>query len=259
MNSCRRVDNRYNVFEGAWRNPWFIGVQAITLAGQIAITFKGHDAFQTEPLSGAQWGWTIFFGAITIPIGAAIRTVPDSFVLSIGHKLKPLSLPVRFIVRYFRKRKNKGLTGVEAKVAHAIIPEDEEEPDEERRIRRFRWKWLRPARKSRPAFSFPIAPPRRRGTALAGLVAASLASAGFNMEKQKQRSATGQSPDVGAGEAGEFDVVRAIDEAKEQPGNRRSGFEVHPDTSKDDPVLFMVVSKGVPPSQDLELRRQMGL
>lgn len=198
---------------------------------------------------------------MTIPIGAAIRTVPDSFVLAIGRKLKPLALPIRVMVRYFRKRKSKGLTGIEAKVDHAINDADEEEPDEERRIRRFSWQWLRRSRKAKPVFSYPIVPSRRRGNTVAGLVAASLATAASNMAMQRPRSDTdgGQSPGSGAKDDGAFDVVQAITAAKEQPGNRRSGVEVHPETVKDDPVLFSAGSKSVPPSQDRNLRQFMGL
>lgn len=240
------------------------------MGGQLAITFKGNDAFKTEALTGPQWGWTIFFGILTIPIGAAIRTVPDSFVLAIAHKLRPLSLPVRSVVRFFRQRRNKGLTGIEATVDSAINEHDPAEPDEERRIRRFNWRWLRGcgrrARKTKSVFAFPIAPSRRlrRGNTVMSLVAVGLATAGVGVNNQQQRMQwpPTPTPDVGGGgatgEKGAFDVERAIEVAREQPGNRRGGLEVHPDTKKDDPIVGPL-SKRVPPSQDPDLRSRMGI
>lgn len=60
-----------------------IFVQVVTLAGQIIIVFFGGEAFQTVRLSGAEWGWSILFGLLTLPVGVVIRLIPDSLV----HKL----------------------------------------------------------------------------------------------------------------------------------------------------------------------------
>lgn len=82
QHNCRRVDNKLDIwYQGVLRNPWFIGVQCLTLVGQFVIIFKGGEAFDTRPLSGAQWGWSMLFGALTIPLGALIRQVPDRYVV----------------------------------------------------------------------------------------------------------------------------------------------------------------------------------
>ncbi|KAL6352567.1 hypothetical protein LRP88_13032 [Fusarium phalaenopsidis] len=81
--NSRRSDNRLNLFKGVLKNPWFIFVQVVTLAGQIVIASFGGEAFQTVRLSGAEWGWSILFGLLTLPVGVAIRLIPDPLV----HKL----------------------------------------------------------------------------------------------------------------------------------------------------------------------------
>ncbi|KAI8317193.1 Calcium-transporting ATPase 2 [Colletotrichum sp. SAR11_240] len=67
--NSRRIDNRFNILEGILQNPWFMFVQAVTLAGQVIIIFLGGEAFQVAPLTGAQWGWSLMFGVLTIPVG----------------------------------------------------------------------------------------------------------------------------------------------------------------------------------------------
>ncbi|OBS18758.1 hypothetical protein FPOA_10486 [Fusarium poae] len=84
QHNCRRVDNKLDIwYQGILRNPWFIGVQLITIAGQFIIVFKGGEAFDTTPLTGAQWGWSLLFGVMSIPLGALIRQIPDSWVQSL--------------------------------------------------------------------------------------------------------------------------------------------------------------------------------
>lgn len=100
QHNCRRVDNKLDIwYQGILRNPWFIGVQILTLVGQFVIIFKGGEAFDTVPLTGAQWGWSLLFGVLTIPLGALIRQVPDRYVASffqnVGHLLRWLTLPFR--------------------------------------------------------------------------------------------------------------------------------------------------------------------
>jgi Ca2+-transporting ATPase len=84
QHNCRRVDNKLDIwYQGILRNPWFIGVQLITVAGQFIIVFKGGEAFDTTPITGAQWGWSLLFGVMSIPLGALIRHIPDSLVQSL--------------------------------------------------------------------------------------------------------------------------------------------------------------------------------
>ncbi|MCJ1354506.1 MAG: hypothetical protein MMC33_004495 [Icmadophila ericetorum] len=75
--NCRRLDNSLNIFEGILRNYYFIGIQIIIIGGQFLIMFKGGAAFNIHNLNGAQWGYSIVLGALSIPIAIVIRLIPD--------------------------------------------------------------------------------------------------------------------------------------------------------------------------------------
>lgn len=47
---------------------------------QVLIIFVGGKAFSVERLDARGWGYSIAFGFLSIPIGAAIRCVPDELV-----------------------------------------------------------------------------------------------------------------------------------------------------------------------------------
>ncbi|KAK7747553.1 plasma membrane calcium [Cytospora paraplurivora] len=78
----RRLDNNFNIFEGLFRNWFFIGISAIMCGGQVLIIFVGGDAFHIA--SGGQtasmWATAIVLGFISIPIGVIIRLIPDALV-----------------------------------------------------------------------------------------------------------------------------------------------------------------------------------
>lgn len=79
----RRLDNRFNIFEGIHRNLLFIGIIGIMIGGQILIVFVGGAALSTTPLTGSEWGYSILFGCLTFPVGVIIRLVPDEFIRAI--------------------------------------------------------------------------------------------------------------------------------------------------------------------------------
>ncbi|KAF4978781.1 hypothetical protein FZEAL_4895 [Fusarium zealandicum] len=81
----RRLDNKFNIFEGLTKNPFFIGISALMCGGQILIIFVGSDAFQIAKggQSGTMWAIAIVLGFISIPIGIVIRLIPDSFMLAL--------------------------------------------------------------------------------------------------------------------------------------------------------------------------------
>jgi P-type Ca2+ transporter type 2C len=78
--SNRRLDNKFNVFEGIHRNLFFIGINIITIGGQVIIVFVGGSALSAVRLSGAQWGITFLLGAISLPVAVLIRVIPDDFI-----------------------------------------------------------------------------------------------------------------------------------------------------------------------------------
>ncbi|KAI9800349.1 MAG: hypothetical protein M1825_004119 [Sarcosagium campestre] len=74
----RRLDNKFNIFEGISRNYFFIGINCVMVGGQIMIIFVGGAAFSVKPLTGAQWGYSILLGSLSLPMGVIIRLFPDA-------------------------------------------------------------------------------------------------------------------------------------------------------------------------------------
>jgi len=79
----RRLDNRFNIFEGVLQNWFFIGIFLVMVGGQVLIIFVGGRAFNVVRQHADQWGVAIVLGAISVPIGAAIRLVPDELVIKL--------------------------------------------------------------------------------------------------------------------------------------------------------------------------------
>jgi len=65
---------------------------------QVAIMFVGGAAFSVTPISGRDWGISIAFGFLSIPVGALIRTIPNGPIRKILIQLQlmqdPNALPV---------------------------------------------------------------------------------------------------------------------------------------------------------------------
>lgn len=232
--SCRRSDNNLNIFVGVHRNPWFLLVQTITVAGQIIIVFKGGDAFKTEPLTGVQWVWSILFGFLTLPIGAGIRMIPDSFLVSAAKRFSPVSAFLSRVQCFGRKKKDK--KELEERRGSDDVFFEDLGNDEERLVRRFQWRWWR--RESNVG-------EKKHGVAIA------MAGAGLNLggqnvvaviENGALKSGTGLS-DSTQGRAGdEAELFRWIETARDAPEEAPYGLEVHPATGKEDPVIRQTVS-----------------
>lgn len=97
--SNRRLDNKFNIFEGLTKNWFFIGISAIMCGGQVLIIFVGSDAFQIakDGQSGTLWAIALVLGFLSIPMGVVIRLIPDEFVLAL-------------IPEFFKRQKTPGLT-----------------------------------------------------------------------------------------------------------------------------------------------------
>jgi len=80
----RRLDNRFNIFEGIFNNWFFIGIFIIMIAGQVLIVFVGGwSAFQAERQTGAQWAIALILGAIALPVGIIVRLIPDELAANL--------------------------------------------------------------------------------------------------------------------------------------------------------------------------------
>jgi P-type Ca2+ transporter type 2C len=80
MYSNRRLDNKLNVFEGLHRNWYFIGINMITVTGQVLIVSFGGSALSATRLSGIQWVVSLVLGAMCLPVAVLIRLIPNSFI-----------------------------------------------------------------------------------------------------------------------------------------------------------------------------------
>ncbi|KFY46430.1 hypothetical protein V495_02459 [Pseudogymnoascus sp. VKM F-4514 (FW-929)] len=86
----RRIDNKLNIFEGITRNWLFIGINLTMVGGQVIIIFIGGRALQVVRLNGAQWGYSIVLGFLSIPVAVITRLIPDDICQKIiPHRWQP--------------------------------------------------------------------------------------------------------------------------------------------------------------------------
>lgn len=125
----RRLDNKFNIFEGMFRNYWFLGINAIMVGGQIMIIYVGGQAFGVTRLSATLWGICIVCSIVCLPWAILLRLLPDrhfgvvfnavvgamEMVLrpitrgckAVGHGIKAFFRPVkRFTRRVLPKKKS---------------------------------------------------------------------------------------------------------------------------------------------------------
>ncbi|KAE9567132.1 Calcium-transporting ATPase 2 [Colletotrichum fructicola] len=235
QHNCRRVDNRLNIwYQGVLRNPWFIGVQCATLAGQMIIIWKGGQAFDTRPLDGPQWGWSMLFGVLVIPLGAIIRQIPDEWVYAFFQMIKRAFMGT--------------LYGMSKLLPSRWRKKAEEEAEDLGAMES--WVLQTGAALLRPMnyeWGSTTPPP---GGGLAGRVSSIPAA---------QREALARAARAGTGD-NEIDVPQLIENARYAKVELSYGLEVHPGTPKEDPILLTSIGidgKKCPPSQDPEILRYL--
>ena len=79
----RRLDNKFNIFEGVHRNYFFIAINCIMVAGQIMIIFIGGVAFQIKRIDGAQWAICILCGLPCLLWAVVLRCIPDKYAAAV--------------------------------------------------------------------------------------------------------------------------------------------------------------------------------
>ncbi|KAH6711782.1 calcium-translocating P-type ATPase [Leptodontidium sp. MPI-SDFR-AT-0119] len=84
----RRLDNKFNIFEGIQHNWFFVIINIIMIGGQVMIVFVGGKAFKVTPLNGPQWGISIVLGALSLPVAVLIRIIPDAWIAKLVPRLK---------------------------------------------------------------------------------------------------------------------------------------------------------------------------
>jgi Ca2+-transporting ATPase len=75
----RRLDNKFNIFEGVLKNYWFCGINVVMIAGQIMIVFIGGKAFGVTRINGAQWAVCILCALPCLAWAVLLRCVPDAW------------------------------------------------------------------------------------------------------------------------------------------------------------------------------------
>ncbi|KAI1473064.1 calcium-translocating P-type ATPase [Daldinia caldariorum] len=80
----RRLDNRFNIFEGLSQNWYFTIINLVVSGIQVLLIFVGGAAFSisgSKPSqTGPEWACAIVLGVLSIPIGMVIRLIPDELV-----------------------------------------------------------------------------------------------------------------------------------------------------------------------------------
>jgi Ca2+-transporting ATPase len=223
--NCRRVDNKIDIFsQGAFKNPWFIGVQLMTIVGQFAIVFKGGEAFDTAPLTGVQWGWSLLFGILTLPLGALIRKVPDSVVRTLFDT---------FYTGY------RTATSPFRGCFSALIPKRWRKRDVERQEEMSRIDNIVRSIALRQGSEGDATTTEEQRAAL---------DSGARIRKQETEKQTRQ-----------IDLQGLVEAAKVGRECEGATLEIHPRTSKDDFILWVGSDDKVPPSQNTKFMRLVGV
>lgn len=108
----RRLDNNFNIFEGMFRNYWFLSINCIMVAGQIMIIFVGGAAFGVTRLTGIQWAVCIICAIACLPFAVVLRFIPDRYF---GFVFNGAATGVNFVLRPLAKVFNlfaKGFSSV---------------------------------------------------------------------------------------------------------------------------------------------------
>ncbi len=275
----RRLDNKFNILEGLNRNWFFIVINCIMVGGQVMIIYVGGAAFSVRPLNGVQWAISIVLGALSIPMGMLIRTVPDSWVSKcIPERLKRKSKPSLVITdedqRYewnpgmveireelaFVKRLRGGrLNALKFKLQHpreALIPRSRS-GSKSSRSSVPQTPTVDDSENSNGNGHPPATPDSRTrkrtrsrsnsafgpAAAMAGIVAGSIA--GWSPIERRE---------------GDNDSMKFSRNRSKSDLEAQDGTEVHPDTKPSDPVVVQNPrEQGVPPSQTTELTPAFGL
>ncbi|RYO74622.1 hypothetical protein DL764_010775 [Monosporascus ibericus] len=104
MLNNRRLDNKFNIFEGVHRNEFFMFIAVIMVGAQVAIVFVGGAAFDIKPINGPQWAICIIVAAVCLPWAIAVRLFPDPLFARITRTVGgPFAVAYKFVAKAFGK------------------------------------------------------------------------------------------------------------------------------------------------------------
>ena len=77
----RRLDNKFNIFEGIHRNYFFILINILMVGLQVAIIFVGGSPFAISPggLNSEQWAISVVVAVTCLPWAVLVRLFPDEW------------------------------------------------------------------------------------------------------------------------------------------------------------------------------------
>jgi P-type Ca2+ transporter type 2C len=271
--NSRRLDNKFNIFEGVLRNYWFLGIQLIIVGGQILIMFVGGQAFSINRINGAQWGYSLVLGALSVPVAVIIRLIPDElfaklippmprrkkggpeFVIEDEEKVQwnPALEEIREELQFLKKIRGGRISELAYKLQHpkdTFMPRSRspsrsrsnselpQTPDGEQAVADTLTgspsSPERAKRRARSSSNSVFGP----ATAMAGIIAGSIAGGWSPIERRPE----------------EQETIRFTRSRSHSGVDGTVGMEIHPATPAEDPVFARTAPKtGVPPSQDPEL------
>ncbi|KAH9025705.1 hypothetical protein EDB83DRAFT_2230525 [Lactarius deliciosus] len=91
--NCRRLDRKLNVFEGVSKNRYFMAIIIIEVAVQVLICFVGGAAFGVTCIGTREWCISVALGCVSLPLGALIRLTPNEPCERVFNRLKLLPEP----------------------------------------------------------------------------------------------------------------------------------------------------------------------
>ncbi|KAI8953043.1 calcium-translocating P-type ATPase [Xylaria longipes] len=100
----RRLDNKFNIFEGIHRNKFFIGIFILMVGLQVLIIFVGGAAFEIKPINGVQWAICVVSAFVCLPWAILLRLFPDEWFAVIAKTVcAPFLVVYRFLVKVLGK------------------------------------------------------------------------------------------------------------------------------------------------------------
>lgn len=84
MLNNRRLDNKFNIFVGFFRNYFLIAILAIMIGCQVMIMYVGGRAFSIQRIDGRDWGISIVLGGLSLPWAVLVRLFPDNWFTAIA-------------------------------------------------------------------------------------------------------------------------------------------------------------------------------
>lgn len=77
MLNNRRLDNKFNIFVGFFKNYFLIAILVIMIGCQVMIMYVGGRAFSISRIGGRDWGISIILGVLSLPWAVLVRLFPD--------------------------------------------------------------------------------------------------------------------------------------------------------------------------------------